>query len=92
MQFNALLFERVRSGTVASLAIVPLAPLFKAVGLRIGHCGPKFTDLFFNNPLPWQMGASTVLPGLIGHVIFGAVIGLTSKRFVVGTNLRLTWM
>lgn len=148
MQPKALLIETLRSGTTASLAIVPLAPLFKTAGLRIGHYGPKFAALFFNDPqpwllfaqhivigwvsalplllillrtsarqwpllagavygatyyvavnslalplyfndpLPWQLGASTVLPSLIGHVIFGAVIGLTSRRFVAGAGPR----
>jgi uncharacterized membrane protein YagU involved in acid resistance len=138
----ALLLESVRSGTIASLVIVPLSPLFRAFGLRIGHYGPKFAALFFDDPqpwllfiqhlvigclsavpllvilvrtdafrrpilagaiygalyyvavnslalpiffgdpTPWQLGAATVLPSLIGHVIFGASIGLTSKRFV----------
>lgn len=34
------LIESILSGTIAALAIVPLSPLFKAAGLRIGHCGP----------------------------------------------------
>lgn len=149
MQPKAILIESIRSGTIASLAIVPLSPLFKAAGLRIGHYGPKFAGLFvndpqpwmlfvqhivigwvsalplllillgtgarqrpvlsgaiygvayyvainslalpvyFNDPLPWQLGAATVLPSLIGHVIFGAVIGWTSRRFVSVANPRL---
>ncbi len=44
--------------------------------------------IYFNDPLPWQLGASTVLPSLIGHVIFGAVIGRTSRHFVTRTNPR----
>jgi uncharacterized membrane protein YagU involved in acid resistance len=142
MHLRELLIETLRSGTIASLVIVPLAPLFKAAGLRIGHYGPKFAALFFDNPqpwllftqhivigwlstlplllilwqthlhrwpvlagaaygalyyvvvnslalplyfndaLPWQMGIATVAPSLIGHVMFGAVIGWTSRRFV----------
>lgn len=142
MQTRALLLESIRSGSIASLAIVPLSPMFKAAGLRIGHYGPKFAGLFvydpqpwmlfvqhivigwisalpllliltgtvarqwpvlagaiygaayyvainslalpvyFNDPLPWQLGAATVLPSLIGHVIFGAMIGWSSRRFV----------
>jgi uncharacterized membrane protein YagU involved in acid resistance len=142
MKFKALLIESIRSGTIAALVIVPLSPLFKAMGLRIGHYGPKFAALFFNDPqpwllfvqhlvvgwlsalpllvlllrthagtrpilggalygaayyvavnslalplyfedpLPWQLGAATVLPSLIGHIIYGASIGLTSRRFV----------
>ncbi|MBT9465237.1 DUF6789 family protein [Hydrogenophaga sp.] len=148
MQPKAILIESIRSGTIASLAIVPLSPLFKAAGLRIGHYGPKFAGLFvndpqpwmlfvqhivigwvsalplllillgtgarqrpvlsgaiygvayyvainslslplyFNDPLPWQLGAATVLPSLIGHVIFGAVIGWTSRRFASAANSR----
>jgi uncharacterized membrane protein YagU involved in acid resistance len=144
MQRKALLIESVRAGTIASLVIVPLAPLFKAAGLRIGHYGPKFAALFFDDPqpwllfvqhlvigwvsalpllvvlmrtgaaqwplitgavygaayyvavnslalpiyfgdpTPWQMGWATIYPSLIGHIVFGASIGLTSKRFVTG--------
>jgi hypothetical protein len=148
MQPKALLIESIRSGTIASLAIVPLSPLFKAAGLRIGHYGPKFAGLFFDDPqpwllfmqhlvvgwasalplllilvgtrarqlpllagaiygagyyvainslalpmyfndsLPWQLGAATVLPSLLGHVMFGAVIGWSSRRFVAGCGPR----
>lgn len=136
------LIESIRSGTIAALVIVPLGPLFKAAGLRIGHYGPKFAALFFDDPqswllflqhlvvgwvsalpllliltltiagkkpvwtgagygvayyvvvnslalplyfgdtLPWQLGVTTVLPSLFGHLVYGASIGLTSKRFV----------
>ena len=148
MQLKALLIESVRSGTIASLAIVPLSPIFKTAGLRIGHYGPKFAALFFNDPqpwvlfvqhivigwlsalplllillhtsakrwpllagavygaayyttvnslalpmyfndpLPWQLGAATVLPSLIGHALFGTAIGWTSKRFVAASSPR----
>jgi uncharacterized membrane protein YagU involved in acid resistance len=146
MQPRSLLIEAIRSGTIASLVIVPLSPLFKAAGLRIGHYGPKFAALFFDNPqpwllfaqhlvigwlsalpllvilaqtgaggrpllagavygaayyvavnslalpiyfgdpLPWQLGAATVLPSLVGHIVYGASIGLTSKRFVANAK------
>jgi uncharacterized membrane protein YagU involved in acid resistance len=136
------LIESIRSGTIAALAIVPLSPLFKAAGLRIGHYGPKFAALFFDDPqpwllfvqhlvigwvsafpllviltltgagkrpiwtgagygaayyvvvnslalpiyfgdtLPWQLGLATVLPSLVGHIIFGASIGWTARRFL----------
>jgi len=142
MQPRALLLESLRSGTIASLAIMPLAPLFKAAGLRIGHYGPKFASLYasdpqpwllfvqhlvigwmsalpllvllvttpaggrpvlagaiygaayyvtinalalplyFRDPLPWQLGAATVWPSLVGHIAYGAVIGWVSRRYV----------
>ena len=142
MQPKALLIETLRSGTIASLVIMPLGMLFKAVGLRVGHYGPKFAALFVDNPqpwqlfvqhlligwvstlpllvilvrtgaarrplvsgaiygaayyvavnslalpiyfgdlTPWQLGWATMYPSLIGHVVFGVSIGLTSRRFV----------
>jgi uncharacterized membrane protein YagU involved in acid resistance len=141
MKMVRLLVEALRSGTIASLAIVPLSPLFKAAGLRIGHYGPKFAALFvddprpgflfaqhlvigwvsalplvvilavtragrwpllagalygavyylvvnslalplcFGDPLPWVLGPATVLPSLIGHVVYGWVIGWAWRRF-----------
>ena len=142
MKMTSLLIEALRSGTIASLVIVPLSPLFKAMGLRIGHYGPKFAALFIDNPqpwhlfvqhlligwlsalpllvvllltraarwpvlagtaygagyyvavnslalplyfgdpTPWQLGWSTVLPSLLGHVAYGACIGFVSRNFV----------
>ena len=146
MRSRNLLIESIRSGTIASLVIVPLSPLFKAAGLRIGHYGPKFAALFvddpqpwllfvqhlvigwvsalpllvilvrtgagkrpvltgvvygatyyvvvnsmalpiyFADPLPWVLGVATVLPSLVGHIIYGASIGLSSKRFVTASR------
>ncbi len=50
MKIKALLVESFRSGTIASVAIVPLSPIFKAAGLRIGHYGPKFAGLYVSVP------------------------------------------
>ena len=146
MKLKPLLIEAIRSGSIASLLIVPLSPLFKALGLRIGHYGPKFAGLFvddpqpwmlfvqhmvigwlsalplliilvrtgaarlplttgaayggayyvlvnslalpvfFGDPTPWQIGWSTIYPSLIGHIIFGASIGLTSRRYVANAR------
>jgi len=38
--------------------------------------------LFFGDPTPWQLGFSYIYPSVIIHLIFGASIGLTSRRFV----------
>jgi hypothetical protein len=38
--------------------------------------------VYFGDTLPWQLGAATVLPSLMGHIIYGASIGQTSRRFV----------
>lgn len=76
MRLKALQIESVRSGTLASLILFPLSPLFKAAGLRIGHHGRKFAGLFVNNPSPWLL--------LVQHI----VIGWTSSRFVSAASLQ----
>lgn len=65
MKLKPLLIEALRSGTIASLIIVPLAPLFKALGLRIGHYGPKFAALFIDEPQPWHLFVQHLLIGWI---------------------------
>lgn len=65
MQRKSLFVESVWSGTIASLAIIPLGPIFKAAGLRIGHYGPKFAALFFDDPQPWQLFAQHLVIGWI---------------------------
>ena len=65
MRPQALWIEALRSGTIASLVIVPLAPLFRALGLRIGHYGPKFAALFVDDPQPWMLFAQHLLIGWI---------------------------
>jgi uncharacterized membrane protein YagU involved in acid resistance len=146
MKIRSLLVESIRSGTIAALVIVPLSPLFKAAGLRIGYYGPKFAALFFDDPqpwllfvqhlvigwvsalpllvilartgagarpilsgaiygaayyvivnslglplyfgdsLPWQLGVATVLPSLVGHIIYGTSVGFTARRFLTAVH------
>jgi len=147
---SGLIRESLRSGTIASLVIMPVGFLFRFLGLRIGHYGPKLGALLFGNvaepwfqvlllvqhfiigwlstaplllflvfaryrgspilygaiygagyyvvvnslflpiafgdPTPWQIGLGTLYPSLIGHIIFGASIGLSSTRFVIAAR------
>ncbi len=68
MKIKALLVESFRSGTIASVAIVPLSPLFKAAGLRIGHYGPKFAGLYVSDPQPWLL--------FVQHLVIGWISAL----------------
>ncbi len=46
--------ESLRSGTIASLVIMPVGFLFRFLGFRIGHYGPKLGALLFGNVAePW---------------------------------------
>lgn len=142
MRTSVWLKEALRSGTIASLVMMPPGFIFQALGLRVGHYGPKFAGLWvdnptppllfaqhlvlgwvsalpllawlvgsqraasrpvlsgalygagyyvavnslglplwFNDPLPWQLGPATVLPSLVVHLVYGASIGFTAARF-----------
>ena len=39
-----LMIEALRSGTVASVVMMPFGLFFKWLGLRVGHYGPKLAD------------------------------------------------
>jgi len=50
-----LALEALRSGTIASLAMMPFGLLFKWMGLRVGHYGPKVGEALFGlQPDPWM--------------------------------------
>lgn len=65
---GSLVLEALRSGTIASLAIVPLGWLFRALGLRIGHYGPKFAALYIDSPLPWHLFVQHLVIGWVSAV------------------------
>jgi uncharacterized membrane protein YagU involved in acid resistance len=77
MILKPLLIEALRSGTIASLAIMPLGWLFRAFGLRIGHYGPKFAALFIDDPQPWQLFAQHLLIGWISALPLLVILLLT---------------
>ncbi len=132
---SQIAYRSILSGTVASLAMMPVGFGFRAAGLRVGHYGPKFASLFLDEPgpkelfiqhivlgwisalplvvfvlyshsrrspvllgavygamyyvlvnslalplffedeLPWTLGIPTILPSLVTHIVFGAVVG-----------------
>lgn len=136
-----LLKETFRSGLIASLVMMPAGFAFKALGMRVGHYGPKVAEwwvsqpspaflfgqhlvigwlstlpllwwcfsrpmgrhspwvwgvvygagyyvlvnslalpMWFDDPLPWQLGWTVVVPSLVVHVVFGLAIGLSMRR------------
>lgn len=60
---KALIVESLRSGTIASLAIMPLGFVFRHLGYRIGHYGPKIAGLFVASPQPWHL--------FVQHMVIG---------------------
>lgn len=79
MKPMALLIESIRSGIIASLVIVPLSPLFKTAGFRIGYYGPKFAALFFENPQRWQLFLQHLVIGCVSAVPLLLILATTSS-------------
>ena len=70
-----LALEALRSGTIASLAMIPFGLLFKSMGLRVGHYGPKVGEaLFGHQPDPW-------MPVLVQHFVIGWLSALPLLMF-----------
>ena len=54
---QALAKESVRSGTIASIAMIPFGFLFQLLELRVGHYGKKLLEVFFADlpPLTFRL-------------------------------------
>ncbi len=57
--------EALRSGTIASLVMMPVGFVFQAMGLRVGHYGPKFAQLWVDHPTPLLLFAQHVVLGWV---------------------------
>ena len=148
MHMAVFIKEVVRSGTIASLVMMPPGFVLQALGMRVGHYGPKFVALFveaptplflfaqhlvlgwlsaiplllwlatgqinrrpvfagavygagyyvvvnslglplwFGDPVPWQLGLTTVVPSLVVHIVYGASLGFTAKWFGFLSKVR----
>ena len=87
MKIKALLVESFRSGTIASVAIVPLSPIFKAAGLRIGHYGPKFAGLYISDPQPWLLFVQHLVIGWVSALpLLTGLIGWCPPYAILGFN------
>lgn len=63
MHYPGLLKETIRSGTIASLVMMPFGLFFKLLDLRVGHYGPKLAALLFGN--------SSLGVLLVQHLVIG---------------------
>lgn len=65
MTLRQLLLECLKSGTIASLAMMPFGFAFRAAGMRVGHYGPKFAQLFVETPGPAFLFAQHMVLGWV---------------------------
>ena len=40
--------------------------------------------LMFGDPLPWQLGLTTVMPSLVVHLVFGLGVGWAARPYIAG--------
>lgn len=135
--------QTLRGGTLAGLAMIPFAAVFRSLGLRVNEYGRKTLailvgnvepplhqvltfvqhlmiswiaavpflmlaqavpegrarlcagalygagfyvainslalPLAFGDPTPWQLGHATVVPSLVLHLVYGIVLGMTTR-------------
>lgn len=61
-----------------SVSPVALGALYGAA--YYGAVNALALPLYFGDKLPWTLGVATVLPSLVIHVVFGAVIGYMCRQ------------
>jgi hypothetical protein len=72
-----LALEALRSGAIASVVMMPFGLAFKALGLRVGHYGPKLGALVFGaRPEPLMQGLL-----LAQHLVIGWLSALPLLLF-----------
>lgn len=42
--------------------------------------------IFFGDPTPWQLGFNFIYPSLLVHIVFGASIGFTARKFAANES------
>jgi len=68
LTLRAIAREAIVAGTVGAVAMMPFGFLFRALGMRIGHYGPKFASLYLDDP-----GRAALF---IQHLVLGWVSAL----------------
>ena len=69
LSVRRVMLESLRSGSIASLAMMPFGLLFRALDLRIGHYGRRLIEVLFGElPLPIFRMAVLMEHFLIGWV------------------------
>lgn len=70
----AWLTESARSGTIASLVMMPLGFLFKLLDLRVGYYGPKLAAVLFGEPTRFVLFAQHLVLGWISALPLLAIL------------------
>jgi len=80
-ELRSLLWEGLKSGTLAALAMVPFGLAFRAAGLRVGYYGPKFAALYLPDPTPPLLFAQHIVLGWISALPLVLLIARVALPF-----------
>jgi uncharacterized membrane protein YeaQ/YmgE (transglycosylase-associated protein family) len=75
MYLRNIVYYSLATGTVAALAMIPFGFAFRAMGLRIGHYGPKFASLFLDDPGPPEL--------FLQHIVLGWLSAVPLVAFLI---------
>ena len=91
MSYVKLLKESIRSGTIASIVIMPVGFGFKYLGLRVGHYGPKLAETLFGNTSEILLLTQHFIIGWLSAapLLFALVaIGKRASPILIGRPIR----
>ena len=80
MLYVNLLKESIRSGTIASIVIMPVGYAFKYLGLRVGHYGPKLAETLFGNTSELLLMTQHFIIGWLSAIPLLLVLVVVGKR------------
>jgi uncharacterized membrane protein YagU involved in acid resistance len=80
----AIAREALRAGTIAGLAMIPFAAMFRALGLRINEYGQKTLALIVTDPPPPLHYSLT----LVQHLLISWVVAMPFLVFLVRAHSR----
>lgn len=82
-----LVRESATASVAGAIAMMPAGLVFRALGMRVGHYGPRFASLYLDGPGPAAL-CSAPSPGLdFGAAAAHAICGLGHRHRSVHTAL-----
>lgn len=75
MSHRQILNESIRTGSIAALAMMPFGFAFRDAGLRVGHYGPKFAELYVNEASQFVL--------MMQHFVLGWISALPLVIFLI---------
>ncbi|MBK7951931.1 MAG: hypothetical protein IPK00_25050 [Deltaproteobacteria bacterium] len=90
MTSGSMLREAIRAGSLAGLAMIPVAAIFRARGLRVNEYGRKTLELLVGDVAPALHFSLTFVQHLVISVLAALPLILVFERFFGASGERRT--